>query len=30
MNDPKECYRVRAKVAKHLLASISGIPSVPT
>jgi hypothetical protein len=25
MNNPKACYRVRAKVAKHLLASISGI-----
>jgi hypothetical protein len=25
MNDPKECYRVRAKVAKHLLASIAGV-----
>jgi hypothetical protein len=25
MNDPKECYRVRVKVAKHLLTSIAGI-----
>lgn len=25
MNDPKKCYRVRVRVAKHLLASIEGI-----
>jgi hypothetical protein len=25
MNDAKDCYRVRTKVAKHLLASIGGI-----